>query len=206
MNLTILGATGATGRELTKQALERGHTVTAIARNPGKITAPDSVQLIRVTADVNDPQSMAKALAGSTTVLSGLGVAEGEKPGILTAGAHAVVAARPARIIWIGAFGTGASAAAAGWFTRTLLKLFLRAELPDKIAADTLVLKAGGTVFHPGPLSNKPLSLTRRAVPLAKVPHRIFPSMVSRATVAAAMLDEAEKSQYVGQTIVPLDK
>ncbi len=50
MQLTILAASGATGRELTRQALERGHTVTAIARNPGRITVPDSARLTRVPA------------------------------------------------------------------------------------------------------------------------------------------------------------
>jgi hypothetical protein len=40
-----------------------------------------------------------------------------------------VISAQPEHIIWIGAFGTGASAAAAGPLTRNMLKLFLRAEL-----------------------------------------------------------------------------
>jgi uncharacterized protein len=34
MQLTILAASGDTGRELTRQALDRGHTVIAIARTP----------------------------------------------------------------------------------------------------------------------------------------------------------------------------
>lgn len=206
MNFTVLGASGATGHELTRQALERGHSVTAIARNPARITIPDTDRLTRVAADVRDPPSIAAALAGSTTILSGLGVAQGDKPGVLTAGAQAIVAAHPARIIWMGAFGTGTSGAVAGPFTRTLLRLFLRAELEDKITADALILTAGGTVFHLGPLSNKPLSSTRRAVTLDEVPRRFFPATVSRATVAAAMLDEAEKQQHPGHIVVPLDR
>jgi hypothetical protein len=206
MNLTVLGATGATGRELTRQALQRGHTVTAIARDPARITVADSGLLTRVTADVRDPESMTRALAGSTIVLSGLGVAHGEKPGVLSAGAHAVTDARPHRIIWIGAYGTGTSAAAAGALTRTLLRTFMRAELDDKITADATVLTAGGTVFHCGPLSDGPLSPTRRTVTPQNAPRRIFPARISRATVAAAMLDEAESGQHPGQTVVPLDR
>ena len=45
MELTILAASGATGLELTRQALARGHTVTAIARTPDRITVADSPRL-----------------------------------------------------------------------------------------------------------------------------------------------------------------
>ena len=93
----------------------------------------------------------------------------------------------------------------AGGLTRLLLRTFLRHELEDKITADRLILNAWGTVFHPGPLSNNPLSPTRHTVTLSNVPRRIFPASVSRTSVAAAMLDEAEHQQYAGQTIIPLD-
>lgn len=206
MHVTILAASGATGRQLTRLAIERGHSVTAIARRPDRIEAPDSARISRVAADVRDPESIAKALAGSTVVLSGLGIADGDPPGALTAGAHAVVGAGPERIIWLGALGTGASAAAAGALTRTLLRTFMAKELPDKVGADTLVLHAGGTVFHAGPLSDGLLSATRRTVGLDGVPKRLFPARISRATVAAAMLDEAESPRFAGVTAVPLER
>jgi uncharacterized protein len=173
--------------------------------DPARITVADPGRLTRVTADVRDPESMTRALADSTIVLSGLGVAHGEKPGVLSAGARAVADARPRRIIWIGAYGTGTSAAAAGALTRTLLRTFMRAELDDKVTADTTVLTAGGTVFHCGPLSDGPLSPARRTVTPENTPRRIFPARVSRAT-AAAMLDEAESGQHLGQTVVPLSR
>jgi hypothetical protein len=199
MELTVLAAAGATGVELTRQALARGHVVTAIARAPERIAVPDSSRLIRVAADVTDAEGIAKALRGSEIVLSGLGGA-----GILTAGARAAVDA--GRVVWLGAFGTGESAAHAGWATRALLGTFMRSELPDRIGADTTVLRAGGTVFHAGPLSSGPLSPVRRTVGLYGVPRRFFPARVSRATVAAAMLDEAESPRYAGAIAVPLER
>jgi uncharacterized protein YbjT (DUF2867 family) len=205
VELTILAASGATGLELTRQALERGHTVTAIARNPDRIAVPDSPRLIRVSADVRDQRSIAEALAGQKIVLSGLGNASGDKAGALTAGARAVVAAQPQRAVWLGAFGTGGSARAAGALTRTLLKL-MGDELTDKTTADATILNAGGTVFHAGPLSNGPLSPTRRTVRLDQAPRRFFPARVSRATVAAAMLDEAEAPAHPGAIVIPLDR
>lgn len=38
MRLLILGATGATGQHLLEQALAEGHEVTAIVRDPSKVT------------------------------------------------------------------------------------------------------------------------------------------------------------------------
>jgi myo-inositol-1(or 4)-monophosphatase len=45
MKLTILATSGATGLELTRQALERGHTVTAIARDPKRVIVPVAYRL-----------------------------------------------------------------------------------------------------------------------------------------------------------------
>ena len=205
MQLTILAASGATGRELTRQALQRGHNVTAIARTPGRIAVPDSAQLTRIAADVLDPESIKAALRDSRIVLSGLGVAGGDPPGTLTAGARAVTEAGPERVIWLGAIGTGLSARAGGLIVRSVFRA-MRATLDDKITADATVLRAGGTVFHAGPLTNGPVSPTRRTVGLDASPRRLFPARVSRATVAAAMLDEAESPRYAGTIAIPLER
>jgi hypothetical protein len=205
MEITVLAASGATGRELTRQALERGHTVLAIARNPERITLPDSSLLTRVAGDVNDPQSIAAALQGSKIVVSGLGQTGKAPHGVLTAGARAVVAARPQHMVWLGAFGTGPSGPAAGPITRGILKLALGKEIPDRVSADSIILDAGGCVFHAGPLTNGPLSPNRRTVALKDVARSIFPTPVSRATVAAAMIDEAENRQFAGVAL-PLSK
>jgi hypothetical protein len=202
--ITVLGASGATGLELTRQALARGHTVVAIVRDPRRIALPDSARLIRTAADVRDPDGIAAALRGRGIVLSALGVAKGDRPGVLTAGARAVTAAGPGRIVWLGAFGTGPSAAAAGPLTRILLRML--PDRTDKKTADAIIHDAGGTVFHAGPLSDGPPGPFRRTVGLAEAPRRLFPARVSRATVAAAMLDEAESPGYAGGIAVPLQR
>lgn len=62
MKIAIIGATGGTGRHFLELAVERGHEVTALARNPDKLAdAPAAVK--RVRADARDPESLAQALA-----------------------------------------------------------------------------------------------------------------------------------------------
>ncbi|MET9002925.1 NAD(P)H-binding protein [Amycolatopsis sp. NPDC004169] len=198
MNLTVLAASGRTGLALTREALRRGHTVTAIARDPGRIDVPPSARLHKVAADVEDPASLA-AIAGST-VLSGLGT---DRAGVLTAGAKAVAAAGPSRIIWLGAYGTGRSAEVAGEAATTLAKL-LGDRLADKVEADATILAAGGTMFHAGLLTDGPESAERRTVGLEAGPPLDFEAVISRATVAAAMLDEAETPHFEGTIALPL--
>lgn len=204
LQITVLGASGATGLHLVRQALERGHTVVAVARRPDRIDVPDGERLLRRAADVTDPDSIAEALRDGPVVVSGLGVVGKERGGVLTAGARAVLAARPERVVWLGAFGTGPSAAVAGPLTRGLLRVVLRAEIEDEVRADALVLAAGGTVVHAGPLTNGPGSASPRAVALERAPRRLFPASISRASVAAVMLDAAESG--VSDVVVPLER
>lgn len=212
MRIAILGASGATGRRLTLAALERGHTVVALVRSPERFDLPGllgsepavSDRLVVTKADVRDAESIANAVAGTHAVVSGLGVARGDQPGALTAGARALIATGHPRIVWLGGFGTGASAERAGWLTRSILALALRSELPDKATAETELLSAGATVFHAGPLSNAPPSAGYRVVTLDDVPRRLVPASISRATVAEAMLDEAEKATPRPGIFVPL--
>lgn len=201
MDLIILAASGRTGLALTRRALQRDHTVTAIARNPERIALPDSPKLRKVAGDVNDPAGIAAVVDANSVVLSGLGT---EQAGTLLAGAKAVVTAGPQRIIWLGAYGTGNSADAAGEGAAVLGKL-LGDRLVDKVEADNTVLAAGGTVFHAGVLDMGPESHTRRTVGLEAAPPFDLSAKVSRETVAAAMLDEAETPRFPGTVALPLD-
>ncbi|MCP2265300.1 NAD(P)-dependent oxidoreductase [Promicromonospora thailandica] len=200
MNLTILAASGRTGLALTRQALERGHTVIAIARDPGRVVLPDRGRLRVVAGDVEDPASIAAVVDADSVVLSALGT---ERAGVLTTGAEVVVAAGPRRIIWLGAYGTGVSAGVAGPGA-AVLESVLGDRLADKVAADAAVLTAGGTVFHAGVLSDGPVSPDRATVGLEAGPPFDLGARVSRETVAAAMLDEAESPRFPGAVALPL--
>ena len=72
MRLTVFGASGQTGRHLLTQALDAGHTVTAVVRDPTRLPIRHQ-RLQVVTADVLDPAAIQPAVAGADAVISALG-------------------------------------------------------------------------------------------------------------------------------------
>ena len=72
MNVLIFGATGTTGREVVKRALELGHAVTAFARNPAKVES-EHANLRVAQGDVMDVASVESAVRGHEAVLCSLG-------------------------------------------------------------------------------------------------------------------------------------
>lgn len=66
--IAIIGATGRAGSQLLEEALRRGHSVTAIARDPAKLQGRAGVT--PVALDIKDAVALEKALAGNDLVLS----------------------------------------------------------------------------------------------------------------------------------------
>src|ERR687891_513400 len=71
MKVLIFGATGGTGRELIRQALDRGHSVTAFARDPSALDERDG--LSPLAGDALDATAVERAVAGHEAVLCALG-------------------------------------------------------------------------------------------------------------------------------------
>ncbi len=69
MKIAIIGATGFVGSAVLSEALQRGHEVTAIARNVDKITSK-SEKLTAIAADVDDSVNLAGILAGHDGIVS----------------------------------------------------------------------------------------------------------------------------------------
>ncbi|RXG93908.1 MULTISPECIES: NAD(P)-dependent oxidoreductase [Bradyrhizobium] len=68
MKIAIAGASGRAGSEITKELSRRGHTVTAIARNPEKIAALPNVTPTK--GDVLDQAGLARLWAGHDVAIS----------------------------------------------------------------------------------------------------------------------------------------
>jgi putative NADH-flavin reductase len=72
LKLVVLGATGGTGLELVKQALRRGHVVTALVRSPDRLKEFQDRIGIR-QGDLLNSASLEQVIQAHDAVLSGFG-------------------------------------------------------------------------------------------------------------------------------------
>src|SRR5262245_7621428 len=92
MRILVFGASGQTGCELLRQALERGHTVTAFARQPSKLEAFQDIQIKQ--GNVSDASAVGAAIGDHDAVVSTLGARDPSKPdpAVVTGVGHIVQA------------------------------------------------------------------------------------------------------------------
>lgn len=80
MKVVLFGATGTIGQRILKEALSRGHEVTAVVREISRLNE-EHERLQVVTGDLLDPGSVAEAVKGHEAVITAYGPkfgAEGE--------------------------------------------------------------------------------------------------------------------------------
>lgn len=68
MKIALIGTSGNVGSRIAAELSSRGHQITAIARNPGKIAALPGIRPTAV--DVADTESLAAILKGHAAVIS----------------------------------------------------------------------------------------------------------------------------------------
>jgi putative NADH-flavin reductase len=79
MKITLFGATGGTGRQVLDLACAAGHEVTAVVRDPARLTG-DGRNLTVVAANVMDPDAIGPLIAGRHAVVTAIGPREGRTP------------------------------------------------------------------------------------------------------------------------------
>lgn len=68
MKVALIGATGFVGSALLKEVLDRGHEVTAIVRDPDKVSPRE--RLVVIGVDVNDTDRLAASIHGLDALIS----------------------------------------------------------------------------------------------------------------------------------------
>ena len=199
--LLLLGATGLTGQQLVARAIDQGHDLTALLRNPGKLTI-EHPSLRTVTGDATDATAVDDALEDRDAVLCALGMRSPKSLvscDLMSASMRALVPAMKrrgvSRLILESAMGVGQSAEHAPTALRLAFATVLRQVGTDKAAAEEY-LRASGldwTIVYPPSLTNGPAAGDYRsgeALKLKGVPK------ISRADVAHFMLSQLNDARY----------
>ncbi len=75
MRVVLYGATGMVGTRILQELLSRGHTVTAVVRDPSKLKAQNNLTIEK--GDLLDADGIAKLAKGSDVVISSYGPPSG---------------------------------------------------------------------------------------------------------------------------------
>ena len=109
MKIAVIGATGWIGGTTVGELLQRGHSVTAIARDPSKITTRHAALAV-VRADLRDAASIAKAVGRHDAVIASVASRKDGIPGFHVATAKLLLDILPRagvnRFLWVGGAGS----------------------------------------------------------------------------------------------------
>lgn len=99
MKIAIIGASGQIGSRISAEALNRGHSVTGIARNPEMGIKNENINWIK--ADALNVESLAAAIQGHDALISAFGIDWSRPetyPQFVDASKSQIIAARKAGI------------------------------------------------------------------------------------------------------------
>ena len=218
MKLTIFAATGGIGRQALEQAVAAGHDVTAVVRNPNKLSG-EAVRIVTADLAAADPAVLESGVAGADAVLSGLGPRSTSDAGIASQGTRAIIQAMQAtgvrRIVVVSAAPIGTVPSPGrpkpprhdpgdGFLMRHLFSHVARTLFREHYADLALmedILRDSGldwTVVRPPRLTDKPLTGSYRT---AYGQNLRGGWLVSRADVAQLMLRVLEQPETIKQAI-----
>lgn len=199
MKLVIFGATGATGREIVRQALAAGHEVRAAARSAKALAGLDP-RLEIVPGDVRTKASIDAAIAGRDAVLSALGTGTSLQPTTLMSEGTAAIlrgmdGAGIRRLICITSGGVLDNPSEPFLF-RLIGRRMLRNVFEDHRRLEAKVRESplDWTIVRPPRLLDRPSTGVYRLAREAAIPGG---NDIARADVAHFMLRELEERAYL---------
>jgi uncharacterized protein YbjT (DUF2867 family) len=208
ISIFVMGATGGTGRLVVREALERGHDVTAFVRDPTRLPIRHPNLDVRI-GDALDESSILQALRPEQRIVCCLGIGPNGPRDFHASTSRTILAAAAqrdvSRIVVLSSLGTGSSAHRR---TPVLALMFgvMRATwiLEDKAHQEQLFLASGRnvTLLQPGLLNNG----RGRGDVIMKVPTDLPPlgllgPIVPRADVASTLVDMAEQLDVLPEVI-----
>ncbi|QMW06460.1 NAD(P)-dependent oxidoreductase [Spirosoma foliorum] len=205
MQLLVVGATGGTGKQAVEQALQRGYYVTAFVRDPAKL-AIKHPNLTVLTGDVLKPDTLLHAVRRQDAVFCALGSRPGQNNPVVADGTkNLITAMRQAgvrRLLVVSSLGVGTSYEEASLPSKFFIKLVLKGVIAEKEIQEQAIRqsKLDWVIARPTRLTNGPLTGKYRLG--EHLPFSLFAlPKISRADVAAFLLDQLDKDEYLGKAV-----
>ena len=200
MKILILGASGLTGRLIVAKALEQGHEVTALVRDPLKLQlVHDRLSIIK--GDALDKDIVSKAVSGQDAVLSALGKGKSFKSSNLITNAVSLLVpvmeqSNVKRLIFLSAIGVGETFKQANLLQKFFFSTFLKGIYADKARAEKQIHSShlNWTLVYPVVLTDGPGTgkyQTGEVLPMKGMPK------ISRDDVADFMIRQLTDNGWV---------
>lgn len=208
MRIAIIGGSKGTGLAVAHEALARGHEVVIVSRSDPRLIQ-DGVRWLG--GDARDATVLERALEGAGATVTALGVTRTWQSTNLFSQAEvglirAMENAGLKRTVLITGLGAGDSRNRQGWlYDNVLFPAFLERSYADKDRAEAILRKSNldWTIVRPGRLTN---GRKKSKVEPLLTPETYRYGAISRADVAAFVLDCIEQSTYLRQTPQLVDR
>jgi uncharacterized protein YbjT (DUF2867 family) len=198
MNLTVLGAAGATGTQLVEQALTAGHHVTALVRSPEKLTITHP-NLHVVQGDATDCAAVSQAMKGAGAVISTLGAIGS----VIAEATRAIVAVAkqegPQRIVMMSSFAVARDRLTPA--NKLLTRIAMGRQIRDKATGEE-ALRASGldwAIVYATKLTNGPKTESKVIPETTKVG---ISDKISRVAAASFLLQAATDGLYNRRAVI----
>jgi putative NADH-flavin reductase len=207
MKILLLGANGAVGQLAVDDLLRANHEVTALVRNASALQRKHP-QLTVVQGEPTNAAGLEKLLAGQDAVLSTLGVRKNKRTTVRTDVARNLVAGMKRhgvrKLVWLDGAGVGSSKEfvqrSSFFFGRIIMPFLLNHMYADAAAADALIERSGcdWVIVRPMSFTNNPKTGNVTVITDMSRPARLR-LRITRADVAAFLVEQVVKDDYVGQ-------
>lgn len=204
MKLLVIGATRGIGRCLVEMALNEGHGVTALVRDPGQMkVSHERLRVIR--GDIRNREAVNRAVENQNAVCITIGINPTRKPvSVFSDGTKNVIEAMTHsaadQLFCVTGIGAGDSRNHGGFFyDRIFNPLFLKTIYEDKDRQEALVRNSNleWVIVRPGFLTNGPLRGTYRVLVDLE---GVRAGKISRADVAHFILGAIKNKAYLSKT------
>lgn len=202
--LFILGATGKTGRPLVEQALQRGHTVTAMVRDSARLDPREGLTVVQ--GDVFSASALTDALRGHDAALTVIGAPGRNRERVRERSTQALIEAMGTaglkRLVAMSTYGASETKADLPAVMKyVIVPVLLGPAFKDHDVQEACIRESGltWTIVRPTGLSDGP--------PVGTCQRDIAPGTrglkwrISRADVASTMLDLLDDEASFGRAI-----